>query len=146
MIFNNRNTDKLIPVITDLDSKNTIAGHCVNAEPARAEGFNENIEVPNCSNPASCLFCKDYVVLTEETDIRKLLSLRKIAELHPDPNDEMQIVKFRVDEILKYISDKNNHIIPLISFINDEVNQGYLDENWEVIMELFADLGVDFYA
>ena len=96
--------------------------------------------------PASCLFCKDYVVLTEETDIRKLLSLRKIAELHPDPNDEMQIVKFRVDEILKYISDKNNHIIPLISFINDEVNQGYLDENWEVIMELFADLGVDFYA
>ena len=58
----------------------------------------------------------------------------------------MQIVKFRVDEILKYISDKNNHIIPLISFINDEVNQGYLDENWEVIMELFADLGVDFYA
>ena len=146
MIFNNRNTDKLIPVITDLDSKNTIAGHCVNAEPARAEGFNENIEVPNCSNPASYLFCKDYVVLTEETDIRKLLSLRKIAELHPDPNDEMQIVKFRVDEILKYISDKNNHIIPLISFINDEVNQGYLDENWEVIMELFADLGVDFYA
>lgn len=146
MILNNRNTDKLIPVITDLDSKTTIAGHCVNAEPARAEGFNENIEVPNCSNPASCLFCKDYVVLTEETDIRKLLSLRKIAELHPDQNDEMQIVKYRVDEILKYIIDKNNQIIPLISSINDEVNQGYLDENWESLMELFGDLGVDFYA
>ena len=58
----------------------------------------------------------------------------------------MQIVKYRVDEILKYIIDKNNQIIPLISSINDEVNQGYLDENWESLMELFGDLGVDFYA
>lgn len=146
MIFNNRNTEKLIPVITDLDSKTTIAGHCINAEPTRAEGFNENIEVPNCSNPASCLFCKDYVVITEETDIRKLLSLRKISELHPDQNDEMQIVKYRVDEILKYIVDKNEKLIPLISLVSDEVNQGYLDEHWESLMELFADLGVDFYA
>jgi hypothetical protein len=146
MIFNNRNTEKLIPIITDLDSKSTIAGHCINAEPARAEGFNEKIEVPNCSNPASCLFCKDYVVLTDETDIRKLLSLRKIAELHPDQNDEMKIIKYRVDEILKYIVDKNKKNIPLISSISDEVNQGYLDEHWESLMELFTDLGVDFYA
>ncbi|MCU4629035.1 hypothetical protein KTJ53_04865 [Acinetobacter variabilis] len=146
MIFNSRDSEKLIPVITDLDSKTTIAGHCVNSEPARAEGFNENIETPNCSNPASCLFCKDYVVVTEEADIRKLLSLRKITELHPNQNDEMQIVKYRVDEILKYIVEKNDQLLPLISSINDEVDQGYLDEHWESLMELFGDLGVDFYA
>lgn len=58
----------------------------------------------------------------------------------------MQIVKYRVDEILKYIVDKNEKLIPLISLVSDEVNQGYLDEHWESLMELFADLGVDFYA
>lgn len=58
----------------------------------------------------------------------------------------MQIVKYRVDEILKYIVEKNDQLLPLISSINDEVDQGYLDEHWESLMELFGDLGVDFYA
>ena len=146
MIFSNRNTDKLIPVVTDVESNSTIAGHCISALPIRAEGFNENIESPNCSNPASCIFCEHYVLHTDDIDIRKLLSLRKIAELHPDQNAEMQIVKYRVDEIFKYIVDQNGQLISLISLIKEEVDDGYLDEHWESLMELFADLGVDFYV
>lgn len=146
IIFKNRNTEKVIPIVTNVECSNTLAGHCRTNEPTRAIGFNDSIELPNCSNPASCLFCEHYVLHTDEIDIRKLISLRKIIDLHPDKNDEMQIVKYRVDEILKYIIDQNKDLIPLISMVKEEVDEGYLDEHWENLMNLFIDLGVDFYA
>src|SRR5690606_15183645 len=124
IIFKNRDTDKIIPVLTNVECSNTIAGHCSNNVPTRATGFNEYIELPNCSNPASCLFCEHYVLHTDVIDIRKLISLRKIIELHPDQNDEMQVVKYRVDEILKYIMDQNEGLFPLISNIKEEVDEG----------------------
>ena len=146
MIYKNRTTKKDIPVVTDIEGSPTIAGHCSNTAPSRAQGFNENIEQPNCSNPSTCLFCENYVLHTDEIDLRKLLSLRKIAEMHSDLNEEMVIVKYRIDEILKQIIESNMHLTSLIHTINDEVNEGYFDENWQNILELLIDLGVQFYA
>ena len=146
MIFKNRTTRKTIPVITDIESSPTMAGHCTDTSPIRADGFNENIEQPNCSNPSTCLFCENYVLHTDEIDLRKLLSLRKITEMHSDLNEEMLIVKFRIDEILKQIVNKYDHVKSLIHTIKAEVDDGYFDENWQNILELLIDLGVQFYV
>ncbi|WP_395000181.1 hypothetical protein [Acinetobacter sp.] len=146
MIFKNRTTRKTIPVITDIESSPTMAGHCTDTSPIRADGFNENIEQPNCSNPSTCLFCENYVLHTDEIDLRKLLSLRKITEMHSDINEEMLIVKFRIDEILKQIVNKYDHVKSLIHTIKAEVDDGYFDENWQNILELLIDLGVQFYV
>lgn len=78
MIFNNRKTTEVIPIVIDTESMPTIAGHCSNNIPVIANGFNESIESPNCSNPSTCLFCENYVLHTDDVDIRKLLSLRKL--------------------------------------------------------------------
>lgn len=55
------------------------------------------------------------------------------------------IVKYRVDEILKYITQDNEDLFKLIIDIKEEVDEGNLDENWENILELLMDLGVQFY-
>ena len=90
--------------------------------------------------------CENYVLHTDEIDLRKLLSLRKITEMHSDLNEEMLIVKFRIDEILKQIVNKYDHVKSLIHTIKAEVDDGYFDENWQNILELLIDLGVQFYV
>lgn len=145
MIFKNRNTEKTIPVVLNADCSPSISGHCINNAPMRASGFNEYIETPSCSNPSTCLFCENYVVHTDEIDLRKLFSLRKITELNSDLKDEIIIIKYRIDEILKFIVNQNELLIPLISKIKKEVDDGYLDEHWENILDLLIDLGVQMY-
>lgn len=145
MIFNNRKTTEVIPIVIDTESMPTIAGHCSNNIPVIANGFNESIESPNCSNPSTCLFCENYVLHTDDIDIRKLLSLRKITELYSNLSNDLMIVKYRVDEILKYITQDNEDLFKLIIDIKEEVDEGNLDENWENILELLMDLGVQFY-
>ena len=66
--------------------------------------------------------------------------------MHSDLNEEMLIVKFRIDEILKQIVNKYDHVKSLIHTIKAEVDDGYFDENWQNILELLIDLGVQFYV
>ena len=91
------------------------------------------------------MFCENYVLHTDDVDIRKLLSLRKITELYSNLSNDLMIVKYRVDEILKYITQDNEDLFKLIIDIKEEVDEGNLDENWENILELLMDLGVQFY-
>lgn len=87
------------------------------------------------------------MVHTDEEDIRKLLSAKKVFEMSNTPLNVESIytVLQKIDEILTLIKvnypDKENHITE----ISKEINQGKLTDFFGTMMNLLTDLGVDFY-
>lgn len=131
-----------------VNNLNTDMGHCIGQSPNLDTTYqNLDLDPPNCSNPISCLFCENYVVHTDEEDIRKLLSAKKVFEMSNAPLniESIYTVLQKINEILTLIKvsypDKKNHITE----ISKEINQGKLTDFFGTMMNLLTDLGVDFY-
>jgi len=149
-IYNNiankyRKSDKIIGVNVNLESKKTAIGACKIAIPQRNSAFSNELETPNCSNPSSCLFCENYVVHSDQEDIRKLMSLKKILNISGNTNETLVIIK-RINEILKILLDKYPDKRDDFINIANSVELGEFDEYWEDHLNLLLELGGNFHA
>lgn len=130
-VYSNRVNTKDIEVKIDNDNcVNTPMGACGLAEPSIKKGFKNEI-IPTCSNPVTCLFCENYVIKSDDTDIRKILSLLYITRFFDKNFNDLVHIKFRIKEILDAIIKFNIKNKSKILSIGKEVEEGYLDEYWE---------------
>ncbi|WP_182003002.1 hypothetical protein [Acinetobacter lactucae] len=139
-----RKNNKIIKVNINMDGKKTPIGSCVNPVPILNSGFSNDMEKPNCSNPASCLFCKNYVVHSDREDIKKLMSLKKIINIS-DQNEEKIIVTRRINEILKILLEKYPETQETFFSVAKSVESGDFDEYWQDHLDLLIELGANFY-
>lgn len=139
-----RKNNKIITVRINECSERTAMGGCRELVPERHIGFTNDLEKPHCSNPSSCLFCQNYVVHSDEEDIRKLMSLKKILSMS-DKNDEVAIITRRINEILKILFNKFPANKNIFLDVANSVELGSFDEYWEDHLNLLLDLGEEFY-
>ncbi|QNY26252.1 hypothetical protein IC763_12035 [Acinetobacter seifertii] len=139
-----RKNDDLVDVNINLNAKQIPVGGCAENTPKLHSGFTDDLEKPNCSNPSSCLFCENYVVHSDEEDIRKLMSLKKILYMS-DKTDEAIIVTNRINEIFTILLDKYPETKNIFINVATSVSDGSFDEYWKDHLNLLLDLGVSFY-
>ncbi len=140
-----RKNNDVISVNINEASKETPVGGCKNSIPKLHNGFTKELEKPNCSNPSSCLFCENYVVHSDQEDIRKLMSLKKILNMS-DKNDEALVITKRINEILKILYDKYPEKKEDFISVAQSIEIGEFDEYWQDHLKLLIDLGVNFYG
>lgn len=122
-------------------AKNAI-GYCKNIKPTLKNGFNSDSIQPNCANSESCLFCDNYTIFTDESDLRRLLSFKMIiSQLNEIENEVIQI-KYRIDEIINLIVSKYPETEKMIKNLIIETEEGILDEFWNNHLNMLVDLGV----
>lgn len=125
-------------------SERTAMGGCREQIPERHSGFTNELEKPNCSNPSSCLFCENYVVHSDQEDIRKLMSLKKILKMS-DKKDEAIFITRRINEIFKILFDKYPENHEIFIDVANSVELGDFDEYWQDHLNLLIGLGESFY-
>ncbi|USE83856.1 hypothetical protein [Acinetobacter tibetensis] len=127
---------------------NTDMGHCSSKNPSLNTIYdNLDLEPPNCSNPISCLFCENFVVHSDEEDIHKLLSAKKVFEMASSaPNSEnIYLVIQKINEILDFIITNNPEKHGVILSGRKLINKGILSPFFEIMLNTLTDLGIDFY-
>lgn len=133
-----------------IDAQPSPVGACasIHPQPEKAFGFTEQAPMPNCQQFEHCLFCQHYAVHADDTDVRKLLSLKKILGYVKQKSTDLikweqqfGVVLHRVDEVLTYLSDTCDNLQDRISLVKEEVESGDLDAYWLNHFELLIDLG-----
>ena len=140
-------------MITTSEIKNkTPAGNCI--EPGLPEIPSKTIVLEggslNCGEPNSCLFCKKFRVHADETDIRKLFSIKYLisqSELLANSTEHFnRIYKStieRIDWLINQISEIDTDNINLIDTVRSEVfEHEQLSDYWYRKLELLEELGV----
>lgn len=105
---------------------------------------NNSINTPNCINPEGCLFCENYKIHVDETDIRKLLScqycIEKTVHLIGNLEEQNLVTKpifERINLIISHVKKNNEQ---LVNKIMSEVEDGELDVYWARKLEMFMEL------
>ena len=133
-----------------VDTHSLPVGICSTAslQPEKALGFTEQAPVPNCQQFEHCLFCKHYAVHADDTDVRKLLSLKSLLGYVKQKatdllkwESQFGVVLHRIDEVLTELSDAYVDLRERIVSIQDEVESGDMDAYWLNHFELLIDLG-----
>ena len=141
--------NKLKDIKLDLpNTLNTDMGHCSSKNPSLNTTYdNLDLEPPNCSNPISCLFCENFVVHSDEEDIHKLLSAKKVFEMaNLAPNSEnIYLVIQKINEILDFIITNSPEKHEIILSGRKLINKGILSPFFEIMLNTLTDLGIDFY-
>lgn len=122
-------------------AKNSI-GYCKHIKPTLKNGFNSDSIQPNCTNSESCLFCDNYTIFTNESDLRRLLSFKMIVSQLNSSKDEVIQIKYRIDEIIDLILSKYPETEVIVSKLIRETEEGVLDEFWNNHLNMLVDLGV----
>lgn len=139
------------PIVVKVDIVNSLTtdmGHCSSKTPLLNSNYqNVDLEKPNCSNPVSCLFCENYVIHTDEEDIHKLLSAKKVFEMaNSSQNSEnIYLVIQKINDILDYLIQYNSKTKQEIFQISKLISKGKLTPFFEIMLNTLTDLGVDFY-
>ncbi|MFV7443448.1 hypothetical protein ACNPMZ_12070 [Acinetobacter pittii] len=128
---NNREIDK---------SKSTPIGQCKDYNPSLKEEFTKDSIQPNCSKFETCLFCENYVIHVNNTDIRKILSLRMLLNNIKNKTNEVDQIIYRINEILDYICIEIPFTKTTIQLINKNIEEGFLDDFWMAHLQLLVDL------
>lgn len=120
----------------------------IHPQPEKAIGFTEQAPTPNCQQFEHCLFCQHYAVHADDTDIRKLLSLKSLlGYIKQKATDlikwesQFGVVLHRIDEVLTELSNAYVDLRERIVAIQDEVESGDLEAYWLNHFELLIDLG-----
>lgn len=134
-----------------LDLPNTLdtdMGHCSSKKPSLDTIYdNLDLEPPNCSNPISCLFCENFVVHSDQEDIHKLLSAKKVFEMANSAknSENIYLVVQKINEILDFIITNNPEKHEIIQAGLKLTNKGILSPFFEIMLNTLTDLGIDFY-
>lgn len=120
----------------------------IHPQPEKAIGFTEQAPTPNCQQFEHCLFCQHYAVHADDTDIRKLLSLKSLLGYIKQKatnlikwEAQFGVVLHRIDEVLTELSNAYVDLRERIVAIQDEVESGDLEAYWLNHFELLIDLG-----
>ena len=133
-----------------IDVQTLPVGACVTAtpQPEKALGFTAQAPTPNCQQFEHCLFCQHYAVHADDTDIRKLLSLKSLLGYVKQKatdlikwEQQFSVVLHRIDEVLNDLSNTYENLRDRIFSIQEEVESGDLDAYWLNHFELLIDLG-----
>jgi hypothetical protein len=137
-----------IDVAVDTHSLPVGACSTISPQPEKALGFTEQAPVPNCQQFEHCLFCKHYAVHADDTDVRKLLSLKSLLGYVKQKatdllkwESQFGVVLHRIDEVLTELSNAYVDLRERIVSIQDEVESGDMDAYWLNHFELLIDLG-----
>ena len=110
-------TVERIPVQTldeTVDVQTLAVGACTTTslQPEKATGFTAQAPTPNCQQFEHCLFCQYYAVHADDTDVRKLLSLKSLLGYVKQKatdlikwEQQFGVVLHRIDEVLNELSD-----------------------------------------
>ncbi len=133
-----------------VDTQSLPVGACTttNLQPEKAKDFTEQAPTPNCQQFENCLFCQHYAIHADDTDIRKLLSLKSLlgyvrqkAVDFINWEHQFGVVLHRIDEVLNDLSNIYENLRDRIFAIQEEVESGDLDAYWLNHFELLLDLG-----
>ena len=133
-----------------VDVQTLPVGACVTAtpQPEKALGFTEKAPTPNCQQFEHCLFCQHYAIHADDTDVRKLLSLKSLLGYVKQKatdlikwESQFGVVLHRIDEVLTELSNTYETLKDRILSIQEEVENGDLDTYWLNHFELLIDLG-----
>lgn len=133
-----------------VDVQTLPVGACVTAtpQPEKALGFTAQAPTPNCQQFEHCLFCHHYAIHADDTDIRKLLSLKSLLGYVKQKatdlikwEQQFGVVLHRIDEVLNDLSNTYENLHDRIFSIQEEVESGDLDAYWLNHFELLLDLG-----
>ncbi|MDH0193681.1 hypothetical protein [Acinetobacter ursingii] len=120
----------------------------IHPQPEKAIGFTKQAPTPNCQQFEHCLFCQHYAVHADDTDVRKLLSLKSLlGYVKQNATDlikweqQFGVVLHRIEEVLTELSDTYVALRERIIIIQDEVESGDMDAYWLNHFELLIDLG-----
>ena len=73
-------------------------GNCSNIE---KKSINPEIAItPDCRRPESCLFCSNFILHPDRTDIRKLLSVLDMFKASRKNNEQGILIQERIIQIL----------------------------------------------
>ena len=142
----NRVSEKLIPVKIQIgqieENVTTPIGQCSSAQQPQLDAGFQNISQPNCSNPASCLFCDKYVLHTDAIDIKKLLSLKEMTflSINRSKEDEVLYIRHRIDEILEQAVAAYPETAEIIEAVEREIENGNYAEYWQQQIDLITEL------
>jgi hypothetical protein len=131
---------------------NTASGNCIkpNFPEALPKVTPSQWGVPECGTPRGCLFCNKYRVHSDETDIRKLLSIKYLitqSNLLAHSTTHFQsvygLLLDRIDYFLKQIKKMGDEQITLINEVWQQVfEQEELSPYWARKLELLDELGI----
>ena len=133
-----------------VDTQSLPVGVCTttNPQPEKALGFTEQAPTPNCQQFEHCLFCQHYAIHADDTDVRKLLSLKSLLGYVKQKatnlikwESHFGVVLHRIDEVLNDLSNTYENLRDRIFLIQEEVESGDLDAYWLNHFELLIDLG-----
>ncbi|HAK17108.1 MAG TPA: hypothetical protein DCM65_12860 [Acinetobacter junii] len=133
-----------------VDVQTLPVGACTTAvpQPEKALGFTEQAPTPNCQQFEHCLFCQHYAIHADDTDVRKLLSLKSLLGYVKQKatdlvkwEQQFGVALHRIDEVLNDLSNTYEHLRDRIFSIQEEVENGDLDAYWLNHFELLIDLG-----
>ncbi|MEB3767279.1 hypothetical protein [Acinetobacter sp. MD2] len=132
------------------DAQISPVGACVTAtpQPEKALGFTSQAPSPNCQQFEHCLFCQHYAIHADDTDVRKLLSLKfLLGHIKQKATDlikweqQFGVVLHRIDEVINDLSSTYANLRDRIFLIQEEVENGDLDAYWLKHFERLIKLG-----
>ena len=133
-----------------VDAQTLPVGACtsINSQPEKAFGFTEQAPTPNCQQFEHCLFCQHYAVHADDTDVRKLLSLKSLLGYVKQKatdlvkwEQQFGVILHRINEVIEELLNAYVDLRERIVSIQDEVESGDLDAYWLNHFELLIDLG-----
>lgn len=135
-IFGNILNNSYIYKPSEIETVTIPMGNCSNIE---KKSINPEIAItPDCRRPESCLFCSNFVLHPDRTDIKKLLSVLDMFKASKKKNNEQGIlIQERIIQILGDLQASFPETKELIPLIQDEIDEGEIDEYWaEISMTL----------
>lgn len=131
-IFGNILNNTYIYRESEIETVTTPIGNCSTID---KKSINPQIDItPDCRRPESCLFCSNFVLHPDRTDIKKLLSVLDMFKTSKKKNsDQAILIKDRIIQILDDLQIAFPDTRDLIPLIQDEIDNGVIDEYWAEI-------------
>jgi len=135
-----------VSMITDTPYKiSTSVGGC--NEPDKPINISsKNIFNSDCQQPEGCLFCSNFLIHADESDLLKILSCKyciehtqTLSRSYDDWHNIYTPVLLRIDEIVNSIAEINYHLVDKMK--HEVYTEGNLDPYWAGKLEMLISIG-----
>ncbi len=133
------------------DGVSIAAGHCGKINKPERDIPVVAIE-PDCNSPYGCLFCVNYQVHSDETDVHKLTSFKYVIDAirHNAPvfkfsEETFKDLAVRIEVVLDAISQRSESALQLVESVRTKVfDLGVLTPFWEQRLQRYEKMGIYF--
>ncbi|MCO6055540.1 hypothetical protein NG726_02470 [Pseudomonas sp. MOB-449] len=122
-----------------------VSGHCISAEAVKSEHYHNSAPVPDCTNPAGCLFCEQYRGVGSLDYIWSLLSYKVLkgieyaaskARLLTQDITPLEGVIARIIEISESFRKDVKNGEAIYAEASSRINEGYYHPDWNGFIDL----------